>query len=206
MRGNRELLRVVERIVAAVVAADEDLAAQVADLGTASVRIDVTSPRFSVRLAAHDGALTLSEYGDTEPDVVIAGTVHEFVELMRARRAGRPTPSGVVRISGDLAVAEKVQNLVRDFGIDWEALIARLIGDVPTHHTMRTARTVGAFFKARISDVGLDVAEYLKYERGLLVGADEMEAFRSGVRDARAAIDRLEARIALAEARSGGGE
>jgi ubiquinone biosynthesis protein UbiJ len=57
-----------------------------------------------------------------------------------------------------------------------------------------------------MTDVGLDVAEYLKYERGLLVGADEMEAFTGGVRDARAAVDRLEARIALAEARSGGGE
>lgn len=206
MRRSPELLRVVERIVAAVVAADQDLAAQVAALGTASVRLDFTSPRFSVVLAARDGALTLSEHGDDEPDVVIAGTAHEFVELMRARRAGRPTPSGVVRISGDLAVAEKVQNLVRDFGIDWEALIARLIGDVPTHHTMRAARTVSGFIRARMTDVGLDVAEYLKYERGLLVGADEMEAFTAGVRDARAAVDRLEARIALAEARSGGGE
>ena len=206
MPVSSELLRIVERFVAGLVAADQDLAAQVAALGTASVRLDFTSPSFSVVLAARDGALTLSEHGDGEPDVVIVGTMGEFIELMRARRAGRPTPSGVVRISGDLAVAEKVQNLVRDFGVDWEALIARLIGDVPTHHTMRAARTVGAFVKARMTDVGLDVADYLKYERGLLVGADEMAVFADGVRDARAAVDRFEARIALAETRRDAGE
>jgi len=198
-----DLLPVIERFLNGLVAADESLAAEVRALDDSSVRLECLSPEFSLVLSAVDGRLTLARDTDRVPDVTIAGTAREFAEFARAKRAGRPTPSGVVRISGDLAVAEKVQNLVRDFGIDWESLVARVIGDVPTHHTMRAARGSGRFLKARLLDVGLDVAEYLKYEHGLVAGAEDIEAFADGVRDVRAAVDRLEARIALAEARAG---
>lgn len=186
---------------------DPELAAGVADLEGARVLLRFTSPAIEVQVRVSDGRFQLEEGVSHEPDVVISGTANEFLTFVRARRAGQPTPSGLVRISGDLAVAERMQRLLAGAGVDWEGLLAGVIGDVPTHWVSGLVRQSGRFADARLRSLAVDLREYLLYEAELVPTREAFVAHVKELRDLRAALDRAEARLdLLTSGRTGGSQ
>ena len=206
MAGRYErALKTASSVLNRLLAADEALAEGVAELEGARVLLQFTSPELELMVSVKGGEFGLEEGVAHPPDVVITGSVAEFLQFAKARRAGEPTPSGLVRISGDLAVAERMQRLLAASGIDWERLLAGVIGDVPTHWLSSALRASGAQASVRLQSLKTDVREYLLYEARWLPDPEAFAEHAQELRALRAAVDRLEARISLAAGATGSG-
>lgn len=116
-------------------------------------------------------------------DVTITSTTAGFVRyaLLQDRTA--------LHITGSIAVAETLQQLLGNLDIDWEEELSKHTGDVIAHQAMR--------FMQNLRTIELDqmVAEYLQEEIKVLPTKTEMQEYLHAVDQLRSDVDRIEARI-----------
>ncbi|MDY6942282.1 MAG: SCP2 sterol-binding domain-containing protein [Pseudomonadota bacterium] len=103
--------------------------------------------------------------------------------------------SGEVRISGDVETGQRFQKLLRLAAPDWEALLARVTGDVVAHQVGEGVRGVARWLKQSLKAVGEDLSEYLQYETGEIPDVGELGEFVRDVDQLRDDTERLEARL-----------
>lgn len=108
---------------------------------------------------------------------------------------------GDVRIEGDAELAQRFRELALLLRPDVEEELAWILGDTAAHQLWRAAQLVLGFGRRAADTAVRNVAEYLAHERGDLVPRAEADQFLAGVDRLREDADRLEARIALLEAR-----
>lgn len=122
--------------------------------------------------------------------------------LALAALAGEPAPQalrrGEVQLSGDLALAEKLRELLLLLRPDLEEELAMLVGDVPAHQLGRLARAALGFGRRAADTAARNFAEYFAHETRDLVSAAEGRSLLQGIDQARDQVERLEARIELA--------
>jgi len=160
-----------------------------------------------VRLAADELGVRLAS-GDEAADATVSGTPLALAALLarreRAGSGGAPRAAGVT-ISGDAAVAEAFEKLLRHARPDLEEELARFAGDVPAHYAGSFARAaLGWLGRARTS-LGRSVGEFLTEEHRDLVPRAELEAFLADVDVLRDDVARAAARLGLLERRARGG-
>lgn len=109
---------------------------------------------------------------------------------------------GDVRIEGDAELAQRFRELALLLRPDVEEELARLLGDTAAHRLWRAAQLMLGFGRRAADTAVRNVAEYLAHERGDLVPRAEADQFLAGVDRLREDADRLEARLALLEARA----
>lgn len=109
---------------------------------------------------------------------------------------------GDASITGDAELAERFQELGRLLRPDLEEELSGFIGDVPAHQIGRLARAAMSFGQRAAATTVRNAAEYLAHEKRDLVPRAEGDQFLKGVDALREDVDRLEARIAMLEARS----
>lgn len=130
-----------------------------------------------------------------EVDVTLSGSLPVFARLLLKDwfKQG-PTP-GELKISGDIELGQKCQQLFQDLDIDWEEQAARYIGDVPAHQLGNLVRDLLRWQSRSFGILGEDVAEYLQEESMILVKREQVEDFLRGVDEVRSDIDRIEQRV-----------
>lgn len=109
--------------------------------------------------------------------------------------------SGAVHIEGDAEVAQAFSELLQHARPDLEEELSRVVGDVAAHQIGNIARSALAFGRRASDTFARNVAEYLQEEGRDLPTRIEADEFIAGVDAVRDGVDRLEARLALLEAR-----
>jgi ubiquinone biosynthesis protein UbiJ len=140
----------------------------------------------------------VSEYGD-DPDVVVTGSL-----LSLARLAGPDGNSairdGAVDLTGDVALAQQFQTLLRYGRPDFEEELSGAVGDVVAHTVGEFARSVGRWGKQARSTLRQNVSEYLQEESRSVPSRYETEALRKNIDSLRDDVARFEARLKQFEA------
>jgi len=113
-------------------------------------------------------------------------------------KAAQTLSSGEVEMSGDVALAEKLRELLVLLRPDPEEELALAIGDVPAHQLGRLARAALAFGQRAGQTAARNFAEYFAHESRDLVSAAEARSLLEGIDQVRDQIERLEARLELA--------
>ena len=162
-----------------------------------AVRVKDTS--LAMHFVVGSGEVFLvSEYGD-DPDVVITGSL-----LSLARLAGPDGNSairdGAVDLTGDAALAQQFQTLLRYGRPDFEEELSGAVGDVVAHTVGEFARSVGRWGKQARSTLRQNVSEYLQEESRSVPSRYETEALRKNVEALRDDVARFEARLKHLEA------
>ena len=157
-----------------------------------AVRVKDTS--LAMHFVVGSGEVFLvSEYGD-DPDVVVTGSL-----LSLARLAGPDGNSairdGAVDLTGDAALAQQFQTLLRYGRPDFEEELSGAVGDVVAHTVGEFARSVGRWGKEARSTLRQNVSEYLQEERKVVPSRYETEGLRKNVETLRDDVARLEARL-----------
>jgi ubiquinone biosynthesis protein UbiJ len=154
----------------------------------------------SVYFQSHGEHMTLHTEHEGTPDATLSGTALSLLRL-----AG-PAPeaalrAGAVHIEGDAEVAQTFSELLKAARPDLEEELSRVVGDVAAHQIGNVARSALGFAR-RASDTLLqNIAEYLQEEGRDVPSRTEAEEFMAGVDRLREDTDRLEAKLALLEAR-----
>ncbi len=167
-----------------------------AELAGARVAIDVRG--LATLLVESDGQqLKLTTGAAESAQARISGGALALASLGGAGGA-ETLRSGAVEMSGDLALAEKMRELLVLLRPDPEEELARAIGDVPAHQLGRMARAVLSFGQRAGQTAARNFAEYFAHERRDLVSAAEARSLLAGIDQVRDQIERLEARLELA--------
>jgi ubiquinone biosynthesis protein UbiJ len=133
----------------------------------------------------------------TEVDATIHGSPMALIKLSTAKNAGATLLESDVEIDGDMRVAEKFSEILREVDIDWEELLSKLVGDLFAHRAGETVRSASNWLKDSAEAMKLNTGEYISEESGLSPADAEVKEFMDEVDETRMSIDRLAARINL---------
>ncbi len=130
-------------------------------------------------------------------DATIHGSPMALIQLSTAKNAGATLLESDVEIDGDMRVAEKFSEILREVDIDWEELLSKLVGDIFAYRTGEAARSATNWLKDSAEAMKLNAGEYISEESGLSPADAEVKEFMDEVDEVRMGIDRLAARINL---------
>lgn len=167
------------------------------------IAIELTQPQLSLFLLPNaDGLQLQSIYNDT-PDTILSGRAIDFLTLItRADRADAMFGK-TIQITGDTVLATRLQEILADAQIDWEAMIANLIGELPAHQLALYASWKAQWYKNAGTSALQNLDEYLKEEFRVIPTRPEVNKFYSEVDTLRERLERLSARIAAKAANLG---
>lgn len=157
--------------------------------------------QWHVRFIGHQ--IQLSTSTQSPADVVLSGTLSDFLRLMRAPNKSQALMDSDILIQGDTDLAMSVARIAQHLDIDWEAFISQATGGVIAHQLGNGVRHLNAWFKSTLPTYKSAVKTYVEDEAQWLTPEPLMQSFNQRVDDARMACDRISARIdALQAARN----
>ncbi len=182
----------IERAVNQAIELDASAAPRLEALDGRSVKLALTGLGIDLYFFGEGSRLSVAAERDVQPDTTITGTPGALLAMsVPDWRA----PGSGVKIEGDAGSAQALEKLFRQLDPDWEALMTRYLGDIVGHQLWRLINDAAGLGRHGVRTAGDQVARYLREESGLLVTAEEMDAFSREVDDLREAVDRLQARL-----------
>lgn len=158
------------------------------------LQIYFTAAKRSIFFTAQDSKVALLNNHDS-PDVTLSGKMIAFVKLAYTDDKQQLFRSKEIELAGDAVRAQQIQRFMANIKLDWEALLAEVVGDVPAHALSTSIRQGIGWGKSLSSNFLTDLEEFIKYELRLLPNkAQGLKQF-DAIDQLRAASDRLEARI-----------
>lgn len=196
--------RGLEAVAAALnklIARDPGLQAGLKPLLGRSLDVRIARLGWRVCVAVEADGLVLATSSLRAADVVLEGSLGDLLAMGRARQRGESVPAGRVRLEGDLAVVQQVQEVMDGLVLDWEGFLTQYVGPLAARQIARVIVGLGEFLRTLHQSLERDLAEYLRTETGLLPAAPEVEAFQVAVMQLATDVDRLVARVRRLEAR-----
>jgi ubiquinone biosynthesis accessory factor UbiJ len=128
-------------------------------------------------------------------DVQLRGKIKDFVALIKNQRDGESVSAGQVEIQGDLATAQRVQNLLRNLNVDIEEIVAQATSDAFAYRLGRVARSSFGLIKNGLKGLEEDIGNYMLYEKRVTPSQQELSDFAGRVDDVTLGVERLGSRI-----------
>ncbi|MFW3614655.1 ubiquinone biosynthesis accessory factor UbiJ [Billgrantia antri] len=193
------LLAGIERTLNALLARDLAAPSRLARLSGSRLLLRLERPALTLLLSFHPHGVDLMR--QDEPDESAADTVVELDtealgELLGGESMERLMFRGRLAVRGRVHLLEEVRDLFLDLDIDWEAELARWLGDVPAHSLAEGLRSLARWGLRAQEEMRADIAEYVFEEARLLPGRRQLENLRDHLTELEIATDRIEARLA----------
>ncbi|MFI4867865.1 MAG: SCP2 domain-containing protein [Steroidobacterales bacterium] len=201
MSGPAEVVieRLLDRAVARAMADSPRAASILAHLQ--GKRLAIHTRGTSLRVVVESTGRTLKAFPTGEADATIVGAPLSLLALAGAD-AQAVIRRGDVRIEGDAEIAQQFRELGLLLRPDLEAGMGRVLGRSGAHLAMRGLRAALDWTRTAAWTSVRNLAEYLAHETGDLVSRPEAEHYLRGVEQLREQLDRIEARLQLAEQRT----
>jgi len=190
---NRQIviLDSAEKMVNKLLSLDEETLDALAILEGDVVEIDVLNTDIRLFILPSARGLALKSKYEDKADVSIKGTPAALLGMITAERVG----AGDVEIIGNVGLAHKLQSTLKNMEIDWEEYLSQIIGDIAAHKVGNLVRDISQLAKASARTIGLDISEYLRYEKEALLDQSELDEFNHAVDKVRNDVERLQKRI-----------
>ena len=157
------------------------------------VAVRVSDTALAMYFTIEKDAIQLSHQSDTEPDIVISGSL---ITLARVASGDEQTIHDVsLQLIGDAGDAQAFQKLLAYAKPDIEEELAGIIGDTAAHGIGQVARGVLDWARDARSTLSSNLREYLQEESRDVPSRYEVERFSRDVNRLRDDVDRLAARI-----------
>jgi ubiquinone biosynthesis accessory factor UbiJ len=130
-----------------------------------------------------------------KPSVRVSGNLIAFIKLATQDNSRALFQSEEIVLNGDAVRAQQILHLVETLNIDWEALIADAIGDIPAHVIGSSLKKSWAWTQKLSATLLRDLEEYVKYELRLFPSKPMAKRQFDKIDQLRLATDRLEARM-----------
>ncbi len=190
---NRQIviLDSAEKMVNKLLSLDEETLDALATLEGDVVEIDVLNTDIRLFILPSARGLALKSKYEDKADVSIKGTPAALLGMITAERVG----AGNVEIIGNVGLAHKLQSTLKNMDIDWEEYLSQIIGDIAAHKVGNFVRDISQLAKASARTIGMDISEYLRYEKEALLDQSELDEFNHAVDKVRNDVERLQKRI-----------
>jgi ubiquinone biosynthesis protein UbiJ len=186
------LLRVLQYAATRLLDMDPERRAELKPIAGKVIAIEFLD--FSARLLLlprGDGLDLAASHGDP-PHVVIRGTLRDMLAYLAG---AAPAAGRGLEIVGDVAVAERLQEVLKGLDPDWEEALSRQVGDTAARKIGRLIRGAAGWARGARRSTLMDFDEYLRFETRAVPGRDEVRQFVAGVDRLRDDVERLRARL-----------
>ncbi|MGM0695123.1 MAG: ubiquinone biosynthesis accessory factor UbiJ [Pseudomonadota bacterium] len=193
------LLAGLERSINALLARDPAAPSRLARLAGQRVLLRLEHPALALAVHFHPTGLDLMRPDDTAEegfDAVVELDAETLGELLGGASVERLMFQGKLAVRGRTHLLEAGRDLLLDLDLDWEAELARWLGDIPAHSLAEGLRSLSRWGLRTHQELCADVGEYVFEEARLLPGRHQLEALRDHLTEVEIATDRLEARLA----------
>ncbi|MBZ2169109.1 MULTISPECIES: SCP2 domain-containing protein [Marinobacter] len=164
------------------------------DALTAPVNIHVTAPvPLTYSLSRVGERVSVSSQPAEQPALSISGKPIAFAAL--AIGDDKVFGDGRLGVDGDMGLAHQIQRAIHQLNPDWEAAMARYLGDVPAHFLGTRIRSAVSWSQNAVSALNANIEEYLHEESRSLPGRRELEATFGDIDQLHLRTERLEARL-----------
>ena len=177
-----------------VLALDSDTQQALHRLNGRSIDLRLDAPVLAARLRVENGRLCVGPTDDAESDLSLSATAGALLARLLPGQTSNATP-GKLRISGDIDLAQQVQKLAQQFAPDLEEALSQRLGDVLGVQVARALRSAGQTAQQLGKTSVARVVEYVRDERGDVLGSEEMNAFLDEVDQLRDHAERLAQRV-----------
>ncbi len=172
---------------------DPDAGELLEPLAGRRVRLSVEGfPEVVVRFTPDGVALCGENAPGTEVDAELSATREALRSLLME---GGSEAVGRFRIRGEVAIAQRLRDLLSGLRPDWEGPLTRFLGDTAGHWSAEALRGTGRWLRDSSARGARDLGEWLTEESGLLAEPARARAFLDEVDRLRADADRLAARV-----------
>ncbi len=192
------LLEMVNRAIQTVLSVDPDSVKELAALTGKVYCIKLTMPPMTFYLLPDPEGFSLTTETVTPADVTLSGSVFAFAKLSgKGAAAGKNSvfSDGQITMEGDAEAGQALQRALSRFDLDWEELVARVIGDLPARKFGNAARGVGQWADQTAGYARTNFSDFLTEEARVMASKVAMDRLESGVSALRSDTDRLAQRI-----------
>jgi len=159
------------------------------------MRITFTKPSWACDLTFHADRIAVAAPGE-RCDVALKGSVGQFIALMRAQpEQTQEVMASGLRIEGDIECAFAIKRLFERATVDWEELLAGIVGDAPAHFMSRSLKRAKESVKYAITRLAENAVEFAQEEERILPRPQEIDVFLHEVDSLRDNVDRLAQRV-----------
>lgn len=145
----------------------------------AGCTFEIKAPPIQAKLTIEtDGKLSPAD-ADVAPQVCLTLDTAALIKL--GWRPGQPFPEqpGLLHVSGDVAVAQTLSTLAKNWRPDLEDLLAQRIGDVAARQVLRGAQSLLSTVWRSSQHLAENVAEYATHETQTITGTAAFDAFKA---------------------------
>ncbi len=160
------------------------------------IAIELTQPSLNIYLLPNPDGLQIQSVFHGDVDATLRGSLNDFATLLRSQDKADAMFGKSIEISGDSALANRFQQIIADLKIDWEAMLADLIGDLPAHQVALYASWKAQWYKNSGTSLLLNLEEYLKEEVRLVPTRPEADALYQQIENLQERVERAAARLA----------
>ncbi|MBI4005652.1 MAG: SCP2 sterol-binding domain-containing protein [Gammaproteobacteria bacterium] len=189
----KEILEKIEKLMNRILKQDEVTLNAIGELKGKVIAIYTISPDFMVYLKFDGTGVTIKkEYGG-RVDVTIKARPVTLLIMLLAREE-KVTPRDM-EIIGDVGLAQRFQSIMKNIEIDWEENLSHRIGDFLAHKLGNLFRNTRKYVNETRDTIEMDISEYLRYEKEILVDLSEVDEFITVIDVIRDDMERLRQRV-----------
>lgn len=169
--------------------------AAIAELEGTVLAIESTLPPIKFfAIHGNDGITLMGQY-EGEPDTILKGTALSLAGLaLDGQNLSSFFDTGV-DVRGNPELLGKIRHIMKNLDVDWEAILSKLVGDVPAHLVGQSLRSLGRWRKDAAGRAGDVFTGFSQEEIRLTPTRSETEHFFDKVRHLNKDVDRIAARI-----------
>lgn len=184
-----------EKIINAALEYDPATQRRIAELEGKLLLIESTLPPFSVAIEATNTGIMLHSNWQDKADTSVSGPLLAMVELGISSDQHISFAGTGISVNGDLDFLIKINNLLKELDVDWEAALASIIGDIPAHLLAGNLRSSAAKAAQAGSRAKSAAIEIVQEELRASPTSSEFEEFSLGVRQLSNEVERAAARL-----------
>ncbi|MDQ2993724.1 MAG: hypothetical protein M3R00_02085 [Pseudomonadota bacterium] len=178
-------------------ALDPELRDEFAQLPDKIMQVEFVGFWVSIYLRPTPDGIVFARTVEGAPDAIIRGTPLALMKMGIVQRFGGDARSADIEIQGDAEFVHQMNILMKKFRIDWDEILANIVGD-------RVAQPVSSWARASVREAGRvaqamqeNLTEYIQEEIQLLPPREAVDDFMADVDAMRDRVERLEALIRL---------
>ena len=193
---SRVLLGALEAAVNRMLQGDPDILPKLKCLHGKVVKLHISG--FSVNIFALVSKENIVFFEDWGGDVDVYLSAPPLVLLRRGliqRQSKNMIGNESVLLAGDMVIAQQFQSLIVALELDWEELLAQLIGDIAARQVGLMAEGLNHWLGRSQVSIDMAVRDYIQEEIQYSPTAIEIGNFADDIDNIRMDVDRLEMRI-----------
>ncbi len=159
------------------------------------ILIDLSNTSTMIYILMGDKGMEIANQPVEKPDLMVRATPLELIQYFFQSRSQSVPSSGEIELTGNIGLAQKIQNVFMNLDFDLEDAISKVIGDEFSHGLFFTFRKFVENINYGKQELANNFAEILKYEKDIVIDNAEVRRFNQSVDQLRDEVDKLDFRI-----------